>query len=126
MPDEELDHKDHWEVLFDKTYLRWFHLQGKPCVVTIATIVRDVELTMRGGIKKKAWLIHFVGKEKPLVMNVTNASTIATIHGNKPSQWPGKKVTLYPTTTRMYKEESKKMETVGCIRIKPENSKEEK
>jgi len=114
----EFDHKDHWETLFDKKYLRWFHLQGKECLVEVEKVERDVEMTMRGGIKKKAGVVHFKGKDKPLVLNVTNGKSIAALHGNKPSQWPGKKLVLYPTTTQMYSNETKRMETVGCIRIK--------
>ncbi len=118
MSDEQFDYRDHWEILFDKNYLRWFHLCGKECTVTIDKVERDVELTMRGGVKKKAGVVHFKGKDKPLVLNVTNASAIAAIHGNKPSKWPGKQIVLYPTTTKMYSNDTKRMETVGCIRVK--------
>jgi len=120
---DQLDHRDHWEILFDKQYLRWFHLQGKDALVTIEKVEKDVELTMRGGIKKKAGVVHFRGKDKPLVLNVTNAQQIASIHGPKPSQWPGKQIVLYPTTTEMYVKETKKKETLGCIRIRPAETK---
>lgn len=118
LPDPELDYRDTWEQLFDKHYLRWFHLQGREVVVEIEKVEKDVELTMRGGIKSKKPVIHFVGKDKPLVLNVTNCTSIADICGTKPSKWPGQKVCLYPTSTRMYDVELKKMKTVGCIRIK--------
>jgi hypothetical protein len=118
MSEPQLDHRDHWEILFDKNYLRWFHLQGKDCTVTIEKVERDVELTMRGGITKKSGIVHFVGKEKPLVLNMTNAREIAKHLGNKPSEWLGKQVVIYPTVTQMYDKDTKRMETVGCIRVK--------
>ena len=110
--------KDHWEALFDKTYLRWFHLQGRDVVVEIEKVEKDVELTMRGGVKSKKPLVHFVGKEKPLVLNATNAKSIADLHGKKPSEWIGKKVCLFETTTDMYDKDLRKMVTRECIRIR--------
>ena len=86
--------------------------------VTIKKVEKGVELTLRGGVKKNAPVVHFEGKDRPLVLNKTNTGSLASILGNKPSTWAGKKVVIYPTTTRMYKEETKQMETVGCIRIK--------
>lgn len=124
MSSDELDYRDHWEALFDKQYMRWFDLMNHEVSLTIDKVERGIELTMRGGTKKKGTVVHFKPREgkgeapKPLVLNVTNAETIASIHGKKPSQWVGKQIVLYPTTTRMYRDATKKMETVGCIRIK--------
>lgn len=117
-PTDHMDPKDHYEALFDKNYLRWFHLQGKDATVEIVKIEKDVELVMRGGLKSKKPVIYFKGKDKPLVLNTTNCNSIADLCGPKPSQWPGKRITLYPTTTKMWDPDLKKMKTVGCIRIK--------
>lgn len=115
---DEFDPKDHWEVLFNQNYLRWFHLMGKEATVEIERVEKDVELTMPGGTKDKRGVVHFKGKDKPLVLNKTNARMIASIHGNKPSLWPGKKVILYPTQTPMWNADTKQMEKIGCIRVK--------
>ena len=120
IPDPQLDHRDDYQVLFDSTYLRWFHLQGKEVRVTIEKVEKDVELTVAGGVKKVAPVVSFKNKGKPLVLNKTNGSAIAAIHGRKPSQWIGKKIVLYATTTKMFNPDTKRLETVGCIRIKQE------
>ena len=118
MRDSMSDHKDHWEALFDKNYLRWFHLQGQDCVVEISKVEPRVEMTLRGGIKTKKPVVWFKGKEKPLVLNVTNANSIADMLGPKPSKWIGGRVCLYTTTTKMYDDGLKKMVERDCIRIK--------
>lgn len=109
---------DHYEALFDSTYQRWFHLQGKPALVEITGIEREVELTLRGGAKKKGSVITYkviqgeLKDVKPLVLNRTNADTIAKIHGLKPSQWKGKQIVLEQQETNL------KGEKVNCIRIR--------
>lgn len=109
---------DHFEALFDKKYLRWFHLNGKPCKVTIERVEKDVEMTLPGGKVEKKPVVYFVGKEKPLVLNPTNAKLIADICGPKPSEWTGKTITLYQSSTQMYDKELKKMVERECIRIR--------
>jgi len=105
---------DHYEALFDSTYLRWMDIvEHGDVLVTIIKIERNVELTLRGGVKKKAPLLHFKGAKKPLVLNKTNSDSIAEIHGDKPSNWIGKQIVLYATTTKL-----NKTKTVNCIRIK--------
>lgn len=126
MADQQLDHRDHYEALFDKQYLRWFNLQGREVTVEIEKVEKDVELTMRGGIKSKKPVVHFKGKDKPLVLNATNCNSIAHLLGNRPSQWIGKRIVLYPTTTKMFDNDLKTMKTVGCIRIKPATGKGDK
>ena len=55
--------------------------------------------------------ISFKGKEKVLVLNKTNAKTIAKDYGDDETQWPGAKIIVFPTTCEY---ENK---TVPCIRI---------
>lgn len=119
----DLDPKDNWDAWFDHNYLRWFDLNGHPALVKI-TKAETQELTMRGGIKKKAPVATIeqvqgkIDEPKPIVLNRTNARSIAAIHGTKPTDCLGKEVVLYPTTTEMYDKDLKKMVTVGCIRIR--------
>ena len=112
------NHIDHFEALFNSTYLRWFDLNGAAHIVTIQKVARDVELTMRGGKKDKKPIIHFAERDKPLVMNKTNMRSIADLHGVQPSKWIGKQVELYPSTTEMYDTDLRKMVTRECIRIR--------
>lgn len=82
--------------------------EGKPikAKLTISTI----ELAeFKDGQKKLAVL--FQGKEKGLILNKTNAALIAEQHGPNSDGWPGKEVSIYPTTTDFGGER------VECIRV---------
>jgi hypothetical protein len=67
-------------------------------------------------IKKQPKLMLENGKGEavplPLLLNKTNATTIAQLYGNNPSQWVGKLITLYPTTTSVGGAEKE------CIRVR--------
>ncbi len=108
---------DHYEQLFDSTYLRWFDLNGSPALVRIEKVER-LELTLRGGAKKKAPVATLalvkgeIEHMKPLVLNRTNAEAIAALHGNRPAEWTGKEIVLFQTTTKL------KGVEVNCIRIR--------
>lgn len=103
---------DHYEALFDSQFLRWFDIEGKGDITcTIDKVVRE-ELTLRGGAKKKSPVVTIKNGSKPLVLNRTNADTIAQLYGNKPSGWAGKRIVLYVDTTNL------KGKPVNCIRVK--------
>lgn len=59
---------------------------------------------------KKVGLM-FVGKEKGLTVNKTNAQIIAEQHGQNIDSWKGQAITIYPTTTDFGGER------VECIRV---------
>lgn len=134
------DAKDHWQALFDHKYLRWFDLKNEPALCEIVNVEARVELTLPGGAKAKKPVIHLKlvkgkienatddnGKPlntiKPLVLNTTNGSMIASIHGPKPSEWLGKQIVLYETNTRLWNSQTKKMEEVPCLRIREARTK---
>ena len=101
------DPKDHWEALFNKQFMRWFHLNGKPALMEIVRVERNVELTLPGGAKNKKPVLHMrqvqgeIEEVKPLVLNVTNGNAIADIHGPAPSKWPGKEIVLEQGTRQL-------------------------
>lgn len=101
-----------FRTFFDSQCLFAFHLQGKEVELTIVKVTGG-ELTGTGGKKSKKPMVFFDGKELPLALNKTNGKTIAEMYGSKTEEWIGKKVKLYPTTTRFGNE------TVDCIRVKP-------
>lgn len=130
---------DHWQALFDHNFLRWFDLNGQPALCEIVDVQARVELTLPGGAKSRKPVVTLKqiqgkidrardenGKEmptiKPLVLNSTNGSSIADIHGDKPSEWAGKKIVLFQTGTKMWNAELKKMVETPCIRIRAEKS----
>ena len=107
---------DHVQLLFPSQYVSAADLKGRDVTLTIERVVlRDLHLS-NGGTERKP-VIHFVYPDarrdrKKLVLNKTNATTIAQLHGPVPSQWAGQKITLYPTTCKFGRE------TVDCIRVR--------
>jgi len=103
----------HWRSMMDeKEYLFAFDLQGREVTVTIEKISGG-EVIGDKGKKSKKPVAKFEGKEKKLILNVTNCKTIAQLYGNDTAAWAGKKIMLYATTTQ------NGGETVECIRVRP-------
>lgn len=109
MPNEKEPH--HWRLMFPSEYIGAWDLEGKEFTVTIAKVAFE-DLVLKGGAKERKPVVTFQNAKKRLVLNKTNAETISFMHGTDPTKWVGKKVTLYPTTTKFGRD------TVDCIRIK--------
>ena len=77
-------------------YLRAEHLQGRTVRVQITHVEEDVEM---GKEKEKKDVVHFKGKWRPLVLNRTNAETLAQILGDDSEGWWGGNIVLYPVET---------------------------
>ena len=97
-------------LMFPSDYVAAEDLRGRD----VNVVINDVELaTLRTNDgKSKKFLIRFKGKDKPLVLNKTNARTIAGLHGTRAEDWVGKPITIYPTTCEAFGE------TTTCIRIR--------
>lgn len=63
---------------------------------------------------KKQIVLSFVGKEKVLGLNVTNARRLAQLIGPDSDEWPGYRIRLFVDQTEM------DGKTVDCIRVMPE------
>lgn len=57
-------------------------------------------------------VIHFVGKTKGMVLNKTNATTIANSYGDETDDWAGKGILLYATETLF------QGQSTPCLRVK--------
>ena len=111
----------HYKLLFPSTYLCAADLQSKDVPLTVRRVIVQ-ELENTGGEKEKKPLMYFEetaasaaksgSKEKRLVLNKTNAKTIAGMHGPEIDNWAGKRITLYATTCESFGE------TVDCIRVR--------
>ncbi|MDJ0512778.1 MAG: hypothetical protein QNJ62_04975 [Methyloceanibacter sp.] len=76
---------------FPSKYLKASDLQGRDVNVTMSRVVmEDVGDDHRP-------IVYFEGKQKGLVLNKTNANTIAGMYGPETEVWPGKPITLFPT-----------------------------
>jgi hypothetical protein len=73
------------------------------------TIDRTEIVEFKDNTKKLG--VFFVGKEKGLVLNKTNAALIGEQHGQDTSGWPGQKIKIFATTTDFGGER------VECIRV---------
>ena len=100
------------KLLFPSEYLSAFDLNGKDVTVEIEA-VQVAELMMQGGLKKSKPLVFFKGAKKKLVLNKTNGQTIAAMIGGNVDNWPGNRITLFPTKVKCGRE------TVDAIRVRP-------
>lgn len=102
----------HYKRMFDdKEHLYAFDLDGREATVQIEKVIAG-EVAGDKGRKSKKPIIKFVGKEKKLAINKTNGKTIASLYGTDTDSWPGRWITLFPTTTDFGGE------TVECIRVR--------
>ena len=61
--------------------------------------VKNVGLEEMGGeSNEKKWVLHFEKAEKGLVLNRTNAQTLADAYGDESDEWLGQKVVLFVMT----------------------------
>lgn len=74
---------------FPSTYLKAADLQGRTIVVKIDR----VETEDLNGERKLA--MYFVGKDKPMILNKTNANTIAAAYGQDTDDWRDAEVVLF-------------------------------
>lgn len=96
----------------DKKWIYAYDLQGRDVTLTIARAIPG-DITGEGGKKSKKPVVYFEGKNKGLVLNITNVRTIGALYGFEAKEWAGKRITIYPTTTQFGPN------TVDCIRVRP-------
>jgi hypothetical protein len=105
----------HFQALYDRDYLgSWDLPENKDVAVTIDKVIGG-ELTGLGGKKAKKPIISFVGKDKRMICNKTNAKAIAGMYGNHVEKWAGKRIALYVSTTR----DPSTGGDIPCIRVRP-------
>jgi len=91
---------------FVGSYLKAADLRGQDVKVVIENVTTD-EI---GGEPKL--VVHFRGKDRGLVLNKTNAYTIAQQHGDETDGWSGREITLFPSQTDFQGKQ------VACIRVR--------
>lgn len=93
------------------SYLKHEDLQGKNVRLTIEEVANE-EIKGDHGVEKKL-CVKFVGKDKGLILNRTNADSIAEIAQSEDTDdWCGHQIVLYPDKTKFGGK------TVDCIRIR--------
>lgn len=98
----------HISTAFPSTYLKAADLQGR----TVRVIMDKVVMEEIGSGEQKP-ILYFVGKERGLVLNKTNATNISLMHGDDTDAWQGKEMVLFTAFVDF------QGKTVPAIRIRP-------
>lgn len=91
---------------FPSKYIKASDLENRDAPVTMGQVVMEEV----GGDQLP--VLYFQGKQKGLVLNKTNSSTISKLYGGETSGWAGNPITLFPTQTDYAGKQ------VECIRIR--------
>jgi len=100
---------DTWSELFPNRFLHADLLKGRKVTLTIKNLDMEEMKTDKG--VKSAVIAYFVERPLQLGTNKTNGFCLKRMFGNNPHNWIGKRITIYPTTTKFGPD------TVDCIRI---------
>ncbi len=94
----------------ESQWLKCEDLNKKEHKVTIGKMtIQEVE---QDGRKVNKLELNFVGADKGLLLNKTNAKVISSQYGDDFSTWEGKEIIMYPTVTDFGGK------TVDCIRVR--------
>lgn len=86
---------NHIDLLYPSKYVKGAELGGKDVTVTIESIEPRHELQRTDKSKDYKPILNFKDAEKAMVLNKTNAQTIAAMYGPEAMEWIGKRITLY-------------------------------
>lgn len=112
-----------YRLLYPTDYIGSADLLGADRTLTIRKIAKEKIQTKDGKPEDKAvvWFEELRAKadkegtkERRMVLNKTNAKTIAKLYGPEVDAWIGKRIILFPTTAQAFGE------TVDCIRVRPQ------
>lgn len=82
--------------VYVSNWLKAEDLAGKTVKVTIAKAGADL-LPQSDGSKQTRIIVDFVGKQKRLILNRTQAAALAALGGDDTDQWAGLEVYLSPS-----------------------------
>ena len=90
--------------LYDKKFLHAGNLYDaekgtyRTATVTIERFEERPRVEMGGGRKEDVRLLHFKGKQTPLIVSKTMATVLVRMFGRTPKDCEGKQITLYVET----------------------------
>ena len=110
----------NYKLLFPSKYIGAHDLNGRDLPVTIDRVAVEDLKTERGSEKKPVvYFKEFTGPDpKRMVLNKTNATTIAALYGNEVNNWTGKRIALFGTPVAAFGK------TQDAIRVRPTTPKE--
>ena len=99
------------ELFPPSKYVAAYELKGRDVTLTITRVVAEM-IEGENNRKDKRPILYFEEAKKPFVLNKTNAKVLIKLYGADHTKWPGRRLTIFPTTTKMAGE------TVECIRVR--------
>lgn len=99
-----------YSEMYPGRFLKADMLKGKKVTVTI-THIDGEDLIGENNKAKSEWIVRIKERQLQLVLNKTNAFCLYRMFGGDPHSWIGRRVTIYPTTTKFGRD------TLDCIRI---------
>lgn len=83
--------------LFPSPFLKAADLADGPLTLTIRGVDPRHEIKQPDGSVARRPLVRFQETEQSLILNKTNALSIANLYGPEVSRWIGRSITLYST-----------------------------
>jgi hypothetical protein len=81
--------------MFPSKWLAAADLNDSDVTLTVSDVTQ--EMVGQGDNGDMKWIVFFRERDKGLVLNKTNASSISSIYGDDTDEWIGQQVVLYPT-----------------------------
>lgn len=108
--------KTHYKKLKDNNYIGSYELMtGDAPIELNVTILGASKQQVQNGDKKEEAMVLDLKGQKPMIVNSTNAKSIAKALGSPYIEdWKGKAITLYVAKIRAFGE------TVDALRVRPE------
>lgn len=102
----------HIDEMFPSPFVKASDLDGREPTVTIARVAYE-RIKNQDGAEEEKPVVWFVGKEKSLILNKTNATSIAELHGPDTDAWTGKQIKLITARVEAFGKQA------DAIRIAP-------
>lgn len=105
----------HWKMLDNPDYIGAYAFQpGEEKIVTISRVQRAM-VPGPDGKREECTIVHFVEKEKPLILNATNGKMIEKLSGTGYiEQWAGVRIKLVVEKVKAFGD------VVAAVRVKNE------
>ena len=105
MTGKKLDLYSNYNEYF-KNFLGGWSFEKGDETLTITDVTTEEMYDSQNGGKKEAPCLHFKEKELPMVLNKTNADTVARVTGSEiPNDWIGKKIIVGQQKIRAFGKE---------------------
>lgn len=98
------DQKTHWKKTMNPNYLGAYALEPNQDLIVKITDVKT-ESVMNADGRNEECLVAYLEKQKPLIVNKTNAKAIAKVVGsNYIEEWVGSSISLYIANVKAFGE----------------------